>query len=152
MDDNHMRKWLGSKWNSLLGYIPQIVKLMKDWYSFHFMSVEDLEIILTLPLVHGKGFLTLHKWYIGYNPLRNTPSNNLIWMNSHGLPIELWTKETLSHIGNAIGKIFYVDPKFLGAKDKRVAWILIEKVYRGGFPNHIELFCGDLNMKQRLDC
>lgn len=93
MDDAQMRNWLGSQWNSLLGYIPTMVRLMKDWYSFHFLSSQDLEAISTLPWVHSKSFLALHKWYIGYNPLHNTPTNNLIWVKLPGLPIELWTKE-----------------------------------------------------------
>lgn len=69
----------------------------------------------------------------------NTPSNKLIWVKLPGLPIELWTKETLTNIGNAIGKFVYVDLKCLGEKDKRVTWILIEKEYQGGFPDHIDL-------------
>lgn len=89
--------------------------------------------------MHGQSFLALHKWYIGFDPLRNTPRNNFIWVKLLALPIELWTKESLSFIGNAIGKFVYVDPICLGAKDKRVAWILIEKYYRGGFPDHIDL-------------
>lgn len=68
-----------------------------------------------------------------------------------GLPIKLWSRETLTNIGNAIGKFAYVDPKCLGAKDKRVAWILIEKEFQGGFPDHIELLWEELNMHQRLD-
>jgi len=94
-------------------------------------------------MVYEKIFLVLHKWYIGYNPRKNTPSNNLIWVKLLVLPIELWTRETLSDIGNAIGKFVYVDPKCLGAKYKRVVWILIEKEYRGGFPDHIELLWGN---------
>lgn len=99
--------------------------------------------ILSIPWVYEKIFLVLHKWYIGYNPRKNTPSNNLIWVKLLVLPIELWTRETLSDIGNAIGKFVYVDPKCLGAKYKRVVWILIEKEYRGGFPDHIELLWGN---------
>jgi len=47
------------------GYIPTIVRLMKDWYSFHSLSEKDLETICSLPWVHGKSFLALHHWYIG---------------------------------------------------------------------------------------
>lgn len=137
-----MRNWLGTKWKSLLGYISTIVRLIKNWYSFHFLSMEDFETIRSIPWVHGKNFLALHNWYIGYNPLHNAPTNKLIWVKLPGLLIELWTKDALTDIGNAIGKFVYVDLKCLGAKDKRVAWILIEKEYRGGFPDHINFHWG----------
>lgn len=149
MDEAKMRKWIGLQWKPLLGYIPIIAKLMKD--CFHFLSVGDLDIIQNLPWVYGKSFLALYKWYIGYNPLKKTPSNNLIWVKLLGLPLELWSKETLTKIGNAIGRCVYVDPKCLGEKDKHVAWILIEKAYRGGFLDHIELSWRDLKINQRLE-
>lgn len=151
MEDDQMRTWLGSIWRPLIGYVPIIVRLMKDWYSFHFLKVKDLDTIWALPWVHGRSFLALHRRYIGFNPLQNTPQNNLIWVKLPALPIELWKNESLSHIGNAIGKFVYVDPKCLGARDKWVAWILIEKEYRGGFPDHIDLVWGELSIHQRLD-
>lgn len=54
-------------------------------------------------------------------------------------------------IVNAIGKIFYVDPQFLGARDKRIVWILIEKEYMGGFSDHIELHWEFTHLLQRLN-
>jgi len=67
------------------------------------------------------------------------------------LPVELWTKETLSSIGNAIRRFVYVDPHCLGAKDKKVAWLLFENDYQGGFPDHLDLIWGNLTASQRLD-
>lgn len=118
MEDGQFRIWIGDKWNALLGYAPTIVRLMNNWYNFHFLKEQDLEIVFSLPWVHDKIFLALHKWYIGFNPLQSTPQNNYIWVKLPGLPIKLWSKETLAVIGNAIGKFIYVDPKCLGAKDK----------------------------------
>lgn len=134
MSDEQMRAWLSARWNPLLGYTPTIVRLMRDWYSFHFLEVKDLYIIWGLPWVHGRSFLALHRWFIGFDPLRNTPQYNFIWVKLPVVPLELWTKESLSFIGNAIGEFVFVDPSCLGARDKRVAWILIERDYRGGFP------------------
>lgn len=50
-----------------------------------------------------------------------------------------------------IGKFVYIDPRSLGAQDKRVAWIPIEKEYRGGFLDHIDLLWGETQLSQRLD-
>jgi len=151
MDDARMRKWLGVQWKPLIGYIPIVSNLMKEWYCFHFLSSSDIDTIQKRPWAHRRSFLALYRWYIGYNPLKNTPSNNLIWVKLPGLPLELWSKETLIEIGNAIGRFVYVDPRCLGEKDKRIAWILIEKAYRGGFPDHIEIAWRDLKINQRLD-
>lgn len=38
-------------------------------------------------------------------------------------------------------------PKVFGAKDKKVAWILIEKEYQGGFRAHIDLLWGQSNVQ-----
>lgn len=138
MDDTKMRHWVELQWKPLIDYTPIVARLLKEWYCFHFLSTNDLEAIQNHPWVYGRSFLALRKWYMGYNLLENTPINNLIWVKLPGLPLELWSKETLTKIGNAIGRCVYVDPRCLGGKDKCVAWILIEKAYRGGFPDHIK--------------
>jgi len=59
--------------------------------------------------------------------------------------------ESFAEIGNSIVKFVYVDPWCRGEKDKRIAWILIEKAYKGGYPYHIEIAWGCTRIKQRLD-
>jgi len=75
------------KWKSLLGYMPFVVRLMGGWYSFHFLCQEDLLKIQALPWIKGQGFLALHSWYIGFNLLKETPKNKLIWVKLPGLQI-----------------------------------------------------------------
>lgn len=151
MDDSIMRKWLSEKWSPLIGYTPIVSRLMKEWYSFHFLKVSDLEMILNNPWVSGRSFLALSRWYIGFDPLKNTPSNSLIWVKLPNLPQELWSEETLSRIGNSIGRFVYVDPWCRGEKDKRIAWILIERPFKGGYPDHLEIAWGSSKIHQRLD-
>lgn len=126
-------------WKPVIGYIPVISSLRKEWYCFHFLSAADAEAIPRRPWVFKRSFLALYRWYIDFDPLKNTPLNNLIWVKCPNLPLELWSNETLEEIGNAIGRFIYVDPWCLGENDKRIAWILIQKSYRGGYPNHIEI-------------
>lgn len=60
-----------------------------------------------------------------------------------GLPSEFWTKHVLKEIGDASGRFIYIDPGSLGARDKRVAWILVELGFSSGFPEHIDLEWGN---------
>jgi len=124
---------------------------MGGWYSFHFLSEEDLRKIVALPWVKVRGFLAMYAWYVSFNPLRKTPKNKLIWVKFPGFPLEFWTKEVFTDIGNAIGKFIYVDPRCLGARDKRIAWVLIEKYFGEAFPDHIELRWDNINLRKHLD-
>lgn len=62
--------------------------------------------IKDIPWIKDKIFLALHAWYIGFNPMKDTPQNKLIWVKFPELPIELWTKQVFMDIGNVIGKFF----------------------------------------------
>lgn len=88
---------------------------------------------------------------MGFDPLKNTPSNCTIWVKLPNLPLELWSVETLMVIGNSVGKSIYVDPWVRGEKDKRIAWVLIEKPYKGGYPEQIEITWEGSMICQRLD-
>lgn len=55
----------------------------------------------------------------------------------HSLPLEFWTKQVFTDIGNAIGKFICIDPRFLGSRDKRIAWVRIEKYFSEVFLDHI---------------
>lgn len=92
----------------------------------------------------------MYAWYVNFNPLKQMPKNKLIWVKLPGLPLEFWTKEVFTDI-DAIGKFIYVDPWCMGAKDKRIAWVLIEKDFGEAFSNHIELRWENMNLTQRLD-
>ena len=151
MTDGEMRAWLADKWIPSIGYVPIISRLMKDWYSFHFQNSADLEFIFQRPWVAGRSFLALSKWYLGFDPLKNTLSNCMIWAKLPNLPLELWTIETLTEIGNSIGKFIYADPWCRGEKDKRIAWVLIEKPYKGAYPDHMIIEWEGGTISQRLD-
>lgn len=76
----------------MLGYMPTAVRLLQGWYSVHFLSQDDLVKIKVILWINDRSFWALHSWYIGFNPLKDMPQNNLIWVKLPGLPIELWTK------------------------------------------------------------
>jgi len=88
LSEVEMRIWVDTKWKSLLGYMPTVVRLLSGWYSFHFLNHEDPMKIKAIPWIKGKSFLELLSWYIGFNHMKETPQNKLIWVKLPGLPIE----------------------------------------------------------------
>lgn len=65
--------------------------------------------------------MSLHPWYIRFNPLKDTPQHKYIWLKLSGLSIELWTRRAFMDIGKTISSFIYVDPKCIGAMDKQVS-------------------------------
>jgi len=82
-----MKKWAKKVWEPLLGYSTNVSILMNAWFSIHFLHMDDADKILKIPQVRGRSFLQLHKWYIGFNPLLDTPKNDIIWVKLMGLPL-----------------------------------------------------------------
>lgn len=78
MNEDEMRRWITSTWGPLIGYTPIISRLMKDWFSFHFQKESDREAVLNRPWVFGRSFLSLANWYLGFDPLKNTPAHSMI--------------------------------------------------------------------------
>lgn len=142
-----MRSSMETKWKSLLGYMPSVVRLLNGWFIFHFLSYDNFNKIKALSWIKGRGFLALHSWYVGFNPLKETPENKLIWVKFPGLPIKLQTRQVFMDIGNAIGNFIYINPQCLGAWDKIIIWILIEKEYL----DHIEIIWEGIHLAQKLD-
>jgi len=54
-------------------------------------------------------------------------------------------------ISNTIGKFIYVDPRCLGARDKEISWVLIEKHFGEAFSNHTKLRWENINLTYCLD-
>lgn len=122
-----------------MGYSPKVIRLLSNCYSFHFFHHEDLEIIWINLWVQGHGFLQLCQWYVDFNPILDTPWNFLVWMKLPHLPLEYWTWEAFSVIGNIVGCFSYMDPHILGSHDKRMGWVLVEVKFDGGVPKDIIL-------------
>lgn len=60
---------------------------------------EDKEI----PWVRGRGVLILHKWYIGFDPIKENPKRKYIWVKLLGLPLEFWSKREIFEIAKRLG-------------------------------------------------
>lgn len=84
-----MRGWVETKWKTLPGYMPSMVKLMNGSYNFHFISRDDLDKIKAVSWIKGRVFLALHSWYIGFNMLKETEKDKLIWVRFPRFLIEL---------------------------------------------------------------
>lgn len=83
-----IQEWVRLNWSLTLGYTLKVKDLMNSWFSFQFLHLDDVEKIFKRPWVNGRRYLQLHKWYVGFNPLLDTPINEIVWVKLPGLPLE----------------------------------------------------------------
>ncbi|CAI0522518.1 unnamed protein product [Linum tenue] len=57
----------------------------------------------------GETYLTIMRWYKGFNPWKSEVKSTLIWVQLLELPIEFINKEAAMKIGTLIGKPLRVD-------------------------------------------
>ena len=116
-----------------------------------FLSQEDVELILGLPWVKGRGQLLLQKWQGGFNPLKESPSHNIIWEKLLGLPFELWEHSTISDIVNCINTFYFWDEGSIGQLDKKISQVLIEDTCGSGLLSMLELLWGSFTQRMNID-
>ena len=146
-----MIEWAKKVWCPIVGYASNVSLLLNNWYSIHLMNEKDVALIVNKTWVHGKSFLQLLPWYLGFNPIMEAPKNRTVWVKLPGLPLEFWTDKAIRAIGNSIGCTKYIDSSMLEASDKRIPWLLVEVVFSGGLPGDVDLVWGSRRHRQRVD-
>ena len=58
--DRDIQNWVKTEWCRILGYPPKVCRLLNNWYSFHFLTMEDTARIVKIPWARGIFFLSLH--------------------------------------------------------------------------------------------
>jgi hypothetical protein len=99
----------------------------------------------------GVVLFLLGQWYIGFNPLLDTPCNNLVWVKLPVLLLEFWMRWDFEEISNFCWYFVYLEPCCFGAQDKRLAWILVEINLAGGILENINLERGPIKLIQCVD-
>ncbi|CAI0473739.1 unnamed protein product, partial [Linum tenue] len=61
------------------------------------------------PWLLGETYLTVHRWYKGFNPWTSVVRSTIVWVQLPELPVEFVNKEAVMRIGEAIGNPIRVD-------------------------------------------
>ncbi|CAI0547875.1 unnamed protein product [Linum tenue] len=61
------------------------------------------------PWLLGDTYLTVHRWYKGFNPWKATVQSTAVWVQLPDLPIEFFNAEAVTMIAELIGKPIRVD-------------------------------------------
>ncbi|CAI0380793.1 unnamed protein product [Linum tenue] len=79
-------------------------------FLVQFRSKKDYELASEGgPWLLGETYLTVHRWYKGFNPWKATVKSTTVWVQLPDLPIEFFNAEAVTMIAQLIGKPVRVD-------------------------------------------
>ena len=86
------------------------VNLGYGFFLIRFYAKEDLDFVLQKgPWFIGDHFLSLRPWEPFFKPSTASVSTIAVWVRLHELPFELYDRDVLRQIGEAIGKVLRID-------------------------------------------
>ncbi|CAI0430335.1 unnamed protein product [Linum tenue] len=88
----------------------QISDMKNGCFLVRFRSKKDYEFTSEGgPWLLGETYLTVHRWYKGFNPWKATMKSATVWVQLPDLPIEFFNAEAVTMIAQLIGKPVRVD-------------------------------------------
>ncbi|CAN0912774.1 hypothetical protein LINGRAPRIM_LOCUS481, partial [Linum grandiflorum] len=88
----------------------QISDLKNGCYLVRFRRQEDYEWAITGgPWMLGDTYLTVHRWFRGFDPWTTKVTTTMVWLELPDLPIEFYNPVAVKRIASRIGKPFRVD-------------------------------------------
>jgi len=151
MNKTQIEDWIRKLWKPLVGYCPRFNILSNHWLVFHFLSEEDLKLILEPPWLLGRGVLMLKRWYLGFMPSSEVFSHRKPWMLLPDFLIEYLSMDIFKGIANTIGKFIFFDTTSFRWTNKRTAWVLEEFEMDLGLPTTIDIAIGDRLLSQPIN-
>ena len=118
--------WVEQTWAPILGYVPEILFLTKDWLGFIFKSPDDLTLLLSNRWVIGVNSLMLKCWRVAFDVVAKYFQIGHLWVLLPGLPLQMWNEGALKAIGNSLGTFIMVDSHTLSASSRKIGKILVE--------------------------
>nr|POE82140.1 uncharacterized protein CFP56_60381 [Quercus suber] len=86
------------------------VDLGYGFFLIHFYAKEDLDFVLHRGLWFiGDHFLSLRPWEPFFKPSTTNVDSVAVWVRLNELPIELYERDVLRQIGEAVGKVLRID-------------------------------------------
>ncbi|CAN0831000.1 hypothetical protein LINGRAPRIM_LOCUS3446 [Linum grandiflorum] len=88
----------------------QISDLKNGCYMIRFRCQEDYEgAIMGGPWLLGDTYLTVHRWFKGFDPWTTSVTTTMVWVTLPYLPIEFYNLVVVTRIASRIGKPVRVD-------------------------------------------
>lgn len=101
-------QWIHTTWTEHC----QINLCSKGFFIVNFYTEEEKERILNEgPWFWGNAGLFITPWFPEFDPNTMVVTRMPVWVRLHNLPIHFWHHNTLSVIGNTLGKMQKVDPE-----------------------------------------
>ena len=114
---------------------------------FIFLEEGDAARILDGLWLVGKVSLILCWWWVDFYPGLSRVLKRHLWVLLPHLPLPLWTQESLSKIGNCLGRFIMLDEQLFHTYDKRMAKVMVELDTSKGLPAVLDTTWGDRVLK-----
>jgi len=137
-----IRDWILSTWNDELGYLPELVKLNRNWYAFTFQNSEHSKWVLSKAWSINNSLLLLKPWIPLFDARTKLLDKILIWVRLPTLPFHLWSFDYFKKIGNFLGDFLNADMTFEETKQRKVVRILVNLNVKEGLGEELDLNWG----------
>ena len=132
-------EWAHSAWKEHPGYVPEIIELNRNWFSFNFLQPDHAKWVMGKKWSVNNSPLFLKPW----NPLFDASREKLdkipVWVCLPAPSLQFWTLDYFKAIGNFLGEFLEAYLSFEETKQRKVARILINLNVREGLSEEIDL-------------
>ncbi|GLJ46421.1 hypothetical protein SUGI_0978280 [Cryptomeria japonica] len=99
-----IENWFQDNWDHeiALNFLP------RGFFTVTLKNTEEREVTNDGPRKMGDAFLFLLRWKSNFNSRETSPLGKKTWFRLYNLPLEYWSFECLTVIGDALGKTFRV--------------------------------------------
>jgi len=134
-----LTEWMQDYLESLIGYSPELLTLLRGWFGFVFKNPEDTRFILGGLWDYEAGILMLKRWRIRFDPTTKYFSFCHLWVLLPGLPLQMWNAKVLEAIGNVLGHFIKVDEVALHSHGKIMTKVMVEVDIHAGLLESLEI-------------
>ncbi|XP_026459464.1 uncharacterized protein LOC113360136 [Papaver somniferum] len=121
-----VKKSLEEQWMLGVGKV-KFVPMSKGFFIIKLSSLEDkMKVNRKEPWFFQQQVLKLQEWFPSFDPTKQKTSHATVWAKFPGLPVELWTEESLLAIAQTLGTPIVVDSKTLNHDYGYFASVLID--------------------------
>ncbi|XP_057793175.1 uncharacterized protein LOC131009784 [Salvia miltiorrhiza] len=122
----------------------KLIPMSKGFYTLKFTTAEDkLNSKRKNSWSLASGTLRIRDWVRNFDPYKEISSICQVWMRIYYLPVEYWTKEIISSIGNSVGVPIKVDGATADGDVGHFARVLVEVDLALPLPDSVHVDCPD---------